>query len=629
MSDANTTHKIIESFEVAGDDAVNQAFARLALLSSEAARAVGLTHKQFGKLSQGASVVADRVTEMAETFALPGLDGLAGDANSADAAFAKLDRGLGSTDDKLDAVAKASKKAATAVKHVGDDGAPATSKLSELFGSLKGKILGGLAAIYLLDKAVAAVSATFRYFAHRATEVDRTFEAAGSRIQGTLLGLIDFGKGASEIERINISARGAAAIFDQLRDISKNTASELADVEEEYTRISSVVSGLGKSQYDVLRLTEMATGAAKVYGAAAAEAGNVVSKAVAEGVVEGESAFAKAFKAQAQLTGQKMPVEERVARVSRVLAAMSSGVSVVTRDTAGAFSRLNSTVDDVLQGLTSPFYDRVGQLVQYFVDSIGDSKALGESLALGVEKIIAPLSTVWDIAASINDTLGVTDKIGALLSATWDSVKTSIELVLDPLDLFLSYVRLGYEAIHSALNPDDGLAKFYAISESLELKWSELGDTIMRAVRAVFSFARALPLVGDSDFMNDFMGEFDRALEKGDAERAKMATHLRELEQRAGIGPLTDTTRALERAERGRGLEEGARRGVLESLKGLLAGKPLIQQNISQVNLRQQIEATDAHELLFEFARSLEKLGEAPLQSPGGIADSYAFGSAY
>lgn len=577
MAEVGTEHRIVESIEIKGHKDAQAGFNKLANTSDKVAKALGHASGEADQLSFG---------------------------------FAKTEK---------------------VAKKVGDATKGAASKASGGFGGASGvmkkfagSMLGALTIAGLLEKVITGVVQKIGQLVQEGWGINVAFEAAQSRIQGTLMGLVDFGKGVSNVDKIRKSQRATNAIMAEFRDIGMDTATQIPAIEDAYTRLNTVLAGTGRSQKDILKFTRLSTGAAKVYGERASQAGSIVAKAIYEGTVEGETAFARALKAQAGVTS-KMKLEDRIKKVTKVLEQMAAPVGIVTKDTAGALERWKILSDDILQRVTLPVYKKIGEWVGRIVAYAEANKEVLDAIVTDAQEywhvVINVAEAAWEITMGLawilDQTLGLRKQFKFIYERT--------KLIWKVIDLIATAWRGLITLIEVASGDEKGFGKLLAYSKAIELKWKEIQKQILKVVNAFVKMV--LPdwaqkrIPGFQRFQEGL-----RDVEKGlESDIDNLGKHLRRLEKAEGLGALTETTRAMARAEEGVGLDKAARDALLAGLKGLK-----ITQNIGKVEVHQDLRDTDPDRILVEFVTELERLGENSLQSTvAGEMTAFEAGSSF
>jgi hypothetical protein len=567
MAGLETVHKIVEKIEVQGGPKAQATFDKLGASADRAAAGLGQTANVAGK-------------QLSFGFTKGG-----------------------------DAAADAGKK----IKKSQKESAFATEMSKGSIGRwVKGMTFATLAA-NLLTKAVEFVIASFKRLISHGWQVNVAIEAAGSRLQGLSMGLMDLEK-LDPMERIAVSQRNANATLAEFRDIAMKTATPIANIEQGYARIAPVLAGMGMSQKELIKFTDMAASSAKVYGERTEQAGGIVAKAIFEGVVEGETAFARAFKAQAQVTS-KMKPEERIKRVTAVLEKMGAPVSVITKDTAGALDRWRILSDDILQRVTYPIYQKIGSVV---ADIVGWAEQNKDVLDAIVVDITEWLETFWDIGVATWEALAAYIKVYRMVYRVDERIKLwweRLKLVRQVLSLAAMGIRLIVASIKVAAGDEEGLGKMYTISRAIELKWKEIKKQILNVIQAFAKMAVPDFVVKKIPAVKGFFDSMESIGKSMDVDIKNTAKSLRVMEKRFGTGALTETTRAMKREEMGVGMSKADRDKLFSSIFGK---KMKLTQNIGKVEVRQDFRDQDPDRVLIEFTQMLENLGERAIQSTAG-----------
>lgn len=475
-------------------------------------------------------------------------------------------------------------------------------------GTMVGAIFKGNLAAMALTKGLGFAINKVRAFERRFEMVNKQMEAAQGRVQGLTLGLVDF-KGVEPGQQIATSLKFANVALEEFRDIGLKAATPVPQIESAWARIAPVILGLGKSQKEVMDLTERSATAAKIYGERAEMAGSIVAKAVFEGTVEGETAFARAFKAQAQVTS-KMKVEDRLKKIIKVLDKMGAPIKEVTKSTEDAQLRWQILTDDVLQRATYPIYRKIGEvssdIVQYALDhEDAIDKAVDYAGEL-MENIFSIGDGVWDVSVALYDWLGVSEKVTWLWGMGVDTVK-GIFVGVDAIGSAFKVVADGIDILNNGFDKSNHTAEKFSLEiDSWELK-------VMKVVKAVGQLTSAMSpewLQKASEWIGfkDTWKDFEKGLDMQEELIAKQ-------EKALGVSPTTEIGRRMAREEAGIGLSKTAKEALLKGLKGLK-----IQQNIGTVNVRQDFRDQDPDRVLVEFSNMLTRLGENPVQSTVGGA---------
>lgn len=445
----------------------------------------------------------------------------------------------------------------------------------------------------------------------RGVQIGVAYERATSRVQGLVQGLVDFG-GAGTFERVQRAHGMSLELVRRYKEIAVEAALPYEKIELAAARINPTLSGLGRTQQDVLDLTRATAAAASVYGEDVGEAAKIASKAIFTGTVEGESAFAMAFKQMAAVTS-KMSPEERIKRINRVLAEMGGPMAAVTTGTESQYIRWKQLSEDVLQRVTAPIYDRIGKSIERGVgwlkesedtiDAIGGKTAAWvarmDSIAISAEKIVGPFKFLERIGGD-----GMIFKI-------LDGAAQSIDLVLASgsaiVDLFTDLVS------------DGPMSRWEESSLRVSILFDEIGAKIKEIAfdLATMSLPRRWKeIVGEKT-----SGWFSAKGAAAEAEKTAMdarRARLRELELARGAGPTTASTAAL--AE----LEKSKAKQAAEDIRDR-KGEISLTQNIGKVEVHNDLRGENP-DLIVEFGRDLEKLGERAYQALLGSASVYGPG---
>ena len=566
MAGLETIHKVVERIEVEGGKAAENAFGRLAGATDKAAAALG----------------------------------------AAAGATKKLASGFDKAEDAADA-------AGDAVKKAGQGAAGAGEKAAGGIGKWVSGMFSAQLAANLLSKAIEFVIGKLRDMVAQAWNVNVAVEAAGSRIQGMTLGLMDL-EHLDPMQQVAVSSKIATQTLAEFRDMAMRTATPIATIEAANAHIMPVLAGLGKKQAEINKLTEMSAASAKVYGERAEMAGSIVGKAISTGVVEGETAFARAFKAQAQITS-KMTVAERFERVNEVIKRMAGPIKAVTADTAGALSRWQILSEDILQRVTFPIYQKIGQVVAKIVDWAEENKEWLDKIVADITKWLETAMSVaeatWDIGRALDEVLGVTNKIGDSNRATWET----LDAIADTMRLIVLLFRDVEESIEVINDPTRGAGKLFETSQRISIVWLQIQQSIMDAGAAMGRFLEPrwvreiLKLTGIKapaeylEAVSEVLGSQIEMEEK----------RLAEMQGRVAAG--------LDAGEVAGKVREGAANALADAMSKALTKKPIkVTQNIAKVEVHQDFRDQDPDRVLIEFTQMLEGLGERAIQSTAGGA---------
>jgi hypothetical protein len=583
MADADTLHRVEERIEVTGADKAAQ---------------------QFEKVTKASERLRKTDDVMWDSF-----------AEKFDAAYKKMSWWEARRNRMLREAGDGFGKMANSIKRVGEFGK------KFIGGGLVGSIFKGNLLAHLAMKAFNKLSSIISGMGQRIMRVNRQFESAQGRVQGLTLGLSDWGD-MDPGEQVKKSLAVSNVAMEEFQGIALKTATPVRDIERAWSRVEPVLAGMGRDQKEVMDLTQKSSEAAKVYGERADMAGSIVAKAIQEGVVEGETAFARAFKAQAGITS-KMKVEERIKRVNKTLAKMGGPIEEVTKDVQSMTNRWKILTDDVLQKTTRPAYEKIGKVVGGIVNYLRSKEEVLHKIAYQVGDLFENFWSVgvaaWDTVVALNNMFGVTDRIGSAVSFVWEGVKG----VAIGIDAIATGWKIFAEAVDVFQKPGKGFAKLLTMADSFEIKIMKVVRMLGRlggkfAQMAGFDVLEKVPGLGKAvTEIKNIWGDFEKGLEMEEELLAKR-------EKRLGMDPSTSLGRELERRAKGIGLDKAARDALLKSIKGLK-----VQQTIHKVEVRQDFRDQDPDRVLVEFAGMLTRLGENPLQSTvGGAATAFGPASA-
>lgn len=540
-----------------------------------------------------------------------------------------LHQTTGKTSKNFEDMNKKSKKTESIFEDIGGW----ADKLKKKFAGLKGPLLDMLKplalasiALSIVGDLVGTIVQGIKDLLTRWWHVNKAAEAMQGRMRGISYALVDWKDGT---DKVVASQRLANVLMDEFRDASIDMGIPIAELEGAFARLDVVVSGLGKSQADVLKYTRLTAAAAKIYGSNIDDAGTVVSKAIVEGIVEGESQFARAFQTQlGALPGQgfqKLPVEERATRIMKLLETMGASVGLVSTDTASVMTRWKTFADDILGRLTYPIFQKIGGAMQSLLDYALENRSTIESI---VDRAAHWANLVWDLVATFA-------KVGWWSIKIWNFVTRTTEkfgLLAQFASLFLEATGLigdGWRLIEATVdyisNPDQGLGKLATLSDAVNLRLRQMFRILMDigkwALKAlggdkIAAMAEKLPVVGKQ--FKDYMGQMRAAdqyfTNRLEADEAK----LDERRIKYGLDPTTEAGERARAKRLGKGMSKEEREKLLKSLFG--TKRPLV--NVQNMNIQQDFRDIDPDNVAIDFVRTFENLAQEAISSNVGGGDT-------
>ena len=515
--------------------------------------------------------------------------------------------------------AEAAKRAGSEVKKFGAKAEGVGASVGKFFAKLTTEWLDPVRiASDLAARGISFVGAKLAGAAAQGWEVNAAYERATSRIQGLVQGLVDW-TGLDPTEKATRAHAVSLELVRRYKRVALEAALPYEAIELAAARLNPTLSGLGKTQKDVLEFTRLSANAATVYGENAAEAAKIVSKAMFAGVVEGESAFAMAFKQMAGVSS-KMGVEERMRRIQKVLSDMGAPMSAVTTGTESQYLRWKQLSEDVLQRVTAPVYDRIGKSIADGVGWLDKHSDKVDELSAKVGEYVAKWDSFAQSVEGVDRILGGLSKMAptnSLASFLWDAGGAAVDV--------LDFIAAGAGAVGDLIGDllvDGPMRRWEMATLRVRILFDEVQESIGKIVG---SMARA-PWdsfwggTGVGKRVSGWLGEKTsgwfglKGEAAGAAEAAKTAriSRLAELERELGVESTTKATAAL------RALEEGRAKKAAEDI----ANRPgvVVNQNIAKVEVHNDLRGEDP-DLIVEFARDLEKLGERAYQvSLGGAS---------
>jgi hypothetical protein len=367
--------------------------------------------------------------------------------------------------------------------------------------------------------------------------------------------------------------------------------------------------------------------AAKVYGVEAAEAGTLVSKAMLQGTVEGDSPFAIALRTMSKIS-PKMPMEERAEKILKVLQEMGQPIDDVTQNTETMMQRLSAWAERFFGGAFGEAYERIGTFIKEMMGGFASS----ESSVQGVSKFLSEASVfAMDIGEAL---IGVGKYVWVVIEGV-DFLRVGFKAVAYTAKVIYGLLDLGVHSIKTmgvlfdAMTSDDskGMAKFYAMVEGLSLKFDEMG---LAAKKVFLDIYEGITLLGRTGFfegtnLDKLLSAGLVKLQKDVAETEKSLadrqSNLYKTEKMLGMSHQTSQTRDLAAEERKLGLDRKGRDALFASI----TGKPLFQMNVNKLEIKQDFKDADPDRVMIEFVKELENLASAGLQSSvGGGANAFA-----
>ena len=523
--------------------------------------------------------------------------------------------------EKANSPAEKAAQTGTAVRKLGEKAEGVGAKIGQIFAKLTTQWLDPVRiASDLAARGISFVAAKLAGAAAQGWEVDAAYERATSRIQGLVQGLVDW-SGLDVVEKTARAQAVSVELVRRYKRVALEAALPYEAIELAASRLNPTLSGLGKTQKDVLEFTKLSADAAAVYGENAGEAAKIVSKAIFAGVVEGESSFAMAFKQMAGVSS-KMGVEERMRRIQKVLTDMGAPMAAVTTGTESQYLRWKMLSEDVLQRVTAPVYDRIGKSIAGGVEWLDRHSERVDELAGKVAGYVARWDSFAQSIAGIDRILGGLSEYmptNAVAKFAWDAGGAALEA--------LEFLAAGAGAVGDLIGDllvDGPMRRWEMATLRVRILFDELsetiGDLVGKMARAPFDAfwgktdlgKRVAGLFGDTPG-----GLTGAAADAADTARRERVSRLAELEAELGTGATTRATEELRRLEAGR-----AKKAAED-----IAERPgvVVNQNIGKVEVHNDLRGEDP-DLIVEFARDLEKLGERAYQAALGGASVFGPG---
>lgn len=654
MADFETVHKLVEKIEVKGTDKVAQQFATLTRPIKSLDKRMQAAVKSFKGLSGSPEEVKNKV------------QGLTTEVQDLSAQSKKMARELAFADVALEGNSKAAKKTRKGYRALNQRLSRVNKGLRTLKGALKDASVESkkvadpppkqsltksfFKASLAADLAARAIN-WFRMQLARAWDfvvrVNFGFEAMQSRLQGLALAFTELGE-KDPFKRVRKSALVSEAAIEEINMTAVRTATRAGEVEQAFSTILPALAPQKKSMHDMLKLTENLAAASKVVGDDLAVASGQVAKAIAIGQVDGEKGLALILRQEARVTA-KMTPEERLKRISKVLAKVAAPVSEVTKDLASSLTKLTILSGTVLRKITYPFFKKVGDVLNDIVNYLTSSEErLTQWVVLG-RKFLTDTYLIGKNAAQFVYYTGMAlghltrmDErfrlLGKLAGFSWMLVK----FIGRSLGVAAEYVR-------TLTDPGRGMDKFNFLAKRLNHTFLDIKLNVLEIAESVLKLLKIPKSLTEGKLFGD-LPDWARSQIPGLKMLDQFQSGLKSLDRvrkgvREGITKTIDDMRvqregmekAISVGEKFFGMMQSTDYGInkefrdfqktlREQLKGIF-GKGKALMNVEKVEIRQDFRDADPDRVLLEFQQALEGLGEAALQSSaGGLATTFGPG---
>lgn len=573
MADQETIHKIVEKFELQGDQKVAAAFDALAKKANDAAKALDMSAKGVHHAGEE----------------LDGLEDL------------KLNEVMDDLEGDLD--------------EVGEKGKKAGGSIFSSFEDVAKVAIGNFMADALMRAGEMLVN-----MAHQAFQINVAFEAMQSRVQGMVMAFQDLGTD-DPMKMVAKSARVANATLESFQDIAVKTATAPQAIESGFSTVLPVLTEMGQSQQDVLDMTEMIASAAKVTGDDFATAAQQITKGLALGTVEGEKGIALLLRQKAKLTSD-MSEEERLQRVQKVLKQLAGPMETVTQDTESMMTRFRILTYDILQRATYPLFQLIGKAFAYFNDLIQDNEDYIDSMISGFQDtffaVYQLVGGAVDLVMTLFKATGATEQ----LMNRFEFLTTLFQGAVKIVKLMGQGFSFLAEMVKVIIDPQRGVGKLLLISDQIKHTFSEIFLKFMQLMESFVKFFKVPETLQDYVPGMKKLEQFRKGIAEGletsnkayEKDLEKRAETLAEREKRLGMSVSTQAGREAEARKQGFGLSAKEREEMLSGIFGKGADKkPLV--NVERVEIKQDFSDVDPDRILVEFVDQFERLGEAAVQS--------------
>lgn len=489
-------------------------------------------------------------------------------------------------------------------------------KLPDIGGDIfKGNLAANLAT-KAIDMSVQAVKAAIAHV----WELNEQYDDMQDKITGIVVTSVKWGK-EDPAQRMAKSLQVANALMVEFKDTAIKTATPLEEVAEIGNSVNQLWSAAGRSQLDVAKATDALASSSKVLGLSSSEAMSSLDHLIKTGKARrGQDPFGIAIGAEAGIK-KTDSLETRIAKVQKAMSKVGAPVADLVSGTEEAMQRWKTLSNDVLQQVTKPIFDKIGGIVQGIVDwTLDHRRAIDEVVVAST----ALFESVWAIGKGVWDTtIGIMAWFGKLtiVQGGIDLIVAAFDGVVAVVDMVGSAWAVVSEAFEVAADPSRGLGKMNVLFEGFEVK-------ILRVLKAINEIIGKMAKMILPDWIVEKLPDSVQGFIKDvtsvyagfdnyvDAKEKKVAAD----EKRLGMAPST----SIGRREASLGMSDKDRDKLLGSTFG--QKRPIL--NIEKVEIHQDFRDQDPDNVLIEFTRGLERLGERALQSTvGGAATVYGPGS--
>lgn len=558
MAGPETIHRIVEKIEVQGKKEAKNAFAELGGAAGFAARLLGLAKTEEKSLGSESIKLASGLTE-----------------------------------------------AQQALQDLAHKTPPVAKKVSAGFNI-------GKVAAWAFKGAIGAATTAVIGLGYRAIRTNFAFADLNDQLTGLYLATGKFAKSEDPIARFERSSRVAKASLEEFEKTAFKTATKIEQIAALGSKIEPVMFAAGKSAWDVTRATDAAASAAKVLQINNEVAAASFIKMIMTGK-KTRDPFGMVVGAEAAIK-KTDSLETRIDKLTRAAAKVGAPVGSLAAGTGDALTRAQILIDKIVRRLSSPIFEKVGEIVGNIVDKFGDGESTVDELVYRTTELYETVNGVgrafrlpYDVATELSSTIaeikvGTTD-IGGVVK--WVG-GTLYKWLVTPFDLVGTGARAVLQAVKD-WNSGQGFGRTKTLLDSLTLKMRQMFEPFYEFIDKLANMAIPDWLAGKVPILRDLRSWADstgfktrnRILEESIAAR----------QENFGMDPTT---------ELGKRKKLGAtKEDTMKLLKGLFGEKrPLI--NIEELNIKQDFRDQDPDRVITEFVHDLERLGENAIQSSMG-----------
>lgn len=574
MAGLETVHRIVEKIEVAGTEQASTAFDKLGGLAGLAAKALGLTSNVSKDAAKG--------------------------------------------------VTEAAKAATNELKGAGEKGSDASEKGKKGWSGLGGTIFKSVLAANLAAKAFSFVVGKAQELIARGLQVNKVYSDMEDSFAGLTYATADFGKISDPMEQFEVASKAAVAETALMEKAALRVAVPLGEMASLGKQLQPLVMATGGSMLDVAKTTEATAAASKVLGVSSENVLGSMRRILATGKAQKTDTIGQliASKAGVKATDDQLT---RVKKLQGALQSIGAPIKQITKGTGDALQRWETLSDGILRRVTKPIYDKIGEVVSNIVgwteEHEGAINKVTEGLHVAFEAVWGIGKGIWDIGVAIVDwvsKLEFVKEIGSHIANVWSMTLKVVDLI-----------GHGFKII-SALLVDSGqsMDEMNTLFDSAELKVRKIWSGFLDSWESVWNVLKQNPLlkmliqgIEKLPWAKDLQKMGSQARADFEKQSQILEKSVADREKRLGMAPTTDIGR-----REAIGMSEAEAAKIAANVMG--KNRPLFQQNIAHLEIKQDFRDQDPDRVMIEFTRSLERLGENALQSAvGGAATAFGPGS--